>query len=72
MSETPNPLEPTVEPVEAIQELSYSELMMERQMELMEEAGFVVTPVYLSDEEFALMSEGLQTLVDEKNEDSSS
>lgn len=44
---------------------------MERQTELMEEAGFVITPVYLSDEEFALMCEGLQTLVNEKNDDSS-
>lgn len=70
MSETPNNLEPAEEPVKAEQGLSYAELMMERQTELMEEAGFVVTPVYLSDEEFALMCEGLQTLMDEKNKDS--
>jgi hypothetical protein len=64
-------LEPAEELVKAEQGLTYAELMMERQTELMEEAGFVVTPVYLSDEEFALMCEGLQTLVDEKNDDSS-
>lgn len=64
-------LEPSEEPVKVEQGLTYAELMMERQTELMEEAGFVITPVYLSDEEFALMYEGLQTLVNEKNDDSS-
>lgn len=63
-------LEPSEEPVKVEQGLTYAELM-ERQTELMEEAGFVITPVYLSDEEFALMCEGLQTLVNEKNDDSS-
>jgi hypothetical protein len=71
MSETPNHLEPAEEPVKPEQGLTYAELMMERQTELMEEAGFVVTPVHLSDKEFALMCEGLQTLMDEKNADSS-
>lgn len=63
-------LEPAKKPVKLEQGLSYAELMMERQTELMEEAGFIVTPVYLSDEEYALMCEGLQTLMDEKNADS--
>lgn len=71
MSETPNRLEPTEEPVKPEQGLTYAELMMERQTELLKEAGIVAASVYLSDEEWTLMCEGLQTLMDEKNEDSS-
>lgn len=64
-------LEPAEEPVKPEQELTYAELMMERQTELLKEAGIIATPIYLSDEEWTLMCEGLQTLVEEKNEGSS-
>jgi hypothetical protein len=68
MSDTPEPLEPTEGHEETAQELYWAEALKERER-LMEEAGFVVTPVHLSDADYALMCEGLQTLFDEKNTD---